>query len=358
MDGPTVSVVVSNYNHARFLPESLAAILGQSYRPQEVIVVDDGSTDNSVEVIEGFADKDPIVRLVRNEQNRGLIFTVKRGLDLASSDYVCFPAADDKLLSGFFERSIRLLARYPQAGLCSTMSGIINENGEYNGLVILPIVARTESFFGPEKALATLRQHGSWFMGNTAVYRRTALIEAGGPMPELDPYWDGFMDMVLALKYGACFIPEPLAMWRKMKGTYSEKMSGNLDTMLDIMRTARRLMQSTYRDLFPPDYVDEWEREFLFDINMNLMALARRDQIESIRRLLQSPNLVDRIFVASLRLSMGVERLVTKLYLFARLRRAHLWRVLARKLRHVADPRIRRLARGKRPSVQIAITKE
>ena len=62
-----LSVIVPNYNHAQYLPEAVNAILNQSCRPMEVIVIDDCSTDNSVEVIEAFIRQDPIIRLYRNE---------------------------------------------------------------------------------------------------------------------------------------------------------------------------------------------------------------------------------------------------------------------------------------------------
>jgi len=63
---PTLSVVMANYNHARFLPESLGAILEQSYRLTEIIVLDDASTDKSADIIEVFTRKEPLIRLVQN----------------------------------------------------------------------------------------------------------------------------------------------------------------------------------------------------------------------------------------------------------------------------------------------------
>ena len=357
MTRPKLSVVMPNYNHAHFLSESLQATLDQCYRPLEVIVVDDASTDNSVEIIERLAQRSPFVRLVRNERNQGGIAAAKRGLALASGEYVYFAAADDRVLPGLFAKSMNLLTQYPTAGLCSTLSAVMNEEGQYKGLVQSGIISRRECFLPPEEVLATLRQRGAWFMGNTAIYRRSALIEAGGFIPELGHYCDGFIDLVLALKYGACFIPEPLAMWRKMKGTYSERMSGDLDVMLGIMGTAGRLMRSTYRDLFPADYVDAWEKEFLFEMGKSFIASSQTAQVEGLRRLLQSPSLVDKAFLATLRLSMAFEYLLTKIYCFARLRRGHLWRVFGQKLRYIADPKIRRMAKDKKPSVQIAIKK-
>jgi glycosyltransferase involved in cell wall biosynthesis len=65
MSNTTISVVLPNYNHAEYIGEALEAILSQSVRPKEVIVVDDNSTDGSIAVIEKFLRRDSIIRLIR-----------------------------------------------------------------------------------------------------------------------------------------------------------------------------------------------------------------------------------------------------------------------------------------------------
>ncbi len=125
-----LSIVLLNYNHARYIGEALQAILGQSYKPWEVIIVDDASTDNSIDVIEKFIRRDPTVRLLKNEHNMGVERSANRGLEYASGDYIFSAAADDKILPGLFEKSIRMLALYPQAGLCC--SDAVN----FNSLVL------------------------------------------------------------------------------------------------------------------------------------------------------------------------------------------------------------------------------
>src|SRR6266446_3649184 len=112
---PTLSVVVPNYNHAKYLEVSLSAILRQSLKPLEIIVLDDASTDNSVEVIRRFAAQNPLVRLVQNEKNLTVVPNLNKGVDLARGEYVYIAAADDEVLPGLFEHSMALLGKYPQA---------------------------------------------------------------------------------------------------------------------------------------------------------------------------------------------------------------------------------------------------
>jgi glycosyltransferase involved in cell wall biosynthesis len=68
----TLSVIMVNYNHGKFIGEALDAILSQSYRPMEIIVIDDASTDNSLEIIQQFVRRDLIIRLIRREKNMGV----------------------------------------------------------------------------------------------------------------------------------------------------------------------------------------------------------------------------------------------------------------------------------------------
>jgi glycosyltransferase involved in cell wall biosynthesis len=121
MSSPTLTVVMPNYNHSRYLPKSLDALANRERPPEELIVIDDGSTDDSWSIIQDFAARYPFIRALKNDQNRGAEFTVSRALDLATGDYVCGAAADDFVKPGFVEKSMALLARYPQAGLCCTI---------------------------------------------------------------------------------------------------------------------------------------------------------------------------------------------------------------------------------------------
>ena len=113
----TLSVIIANYNHGHYLPISLEAILGQSLMADEIIIVDDASTDNSVKVIEDFARQNPEIRLVRNEQNMGSMPSFLKGLNLSTGDYFLSASADDWVLPGLFEKSMKLLSGVSSSGL-------------------------------------------------------------------------------------------------------------------------------------------------------------------------------------------------------------------------------------------------
>ena len=80
MGNNTLSVILPNYNHAKFVGCALMALVAQERAPDEIIVIDDGSTDDSVAVIERLAAGAPTIRLLRNDRNIGVITTLQRGL--------------------------------------------------------------------------------------------------------------------------------------------------------------------------------------------------------------------------------------------------------------------------------------
>src|SRR6056297_1998510 len=102
---PLVSVIVPNYNHANFLPERVRSILAQTYQNIELIVLDDCSSDNSVDVIKSLiADISIPVRVHFNSVNSGNVFSQwQRGIDMAKGEFIWICASDDTCESDFLE---------------------------------------------------------------------------------------------------------------------------------------------------------------------------------------------------------------------------------------------------------------
>src|SRR5437660_982296 len=113
MTSQKLSVVMANYNHCHYIGDALHGIMRQSFKPHEVIVVDDASTDDSVSVITRIAKDNPSVRLFRNNENRGPIASINHGIQHASGEYLYLAGADDKVLPELFGKSMELLAQHP-----------------------------------------------------------------------------------------------------------------------------------------------------------------------------------------------------------------------------------------------------
>lgn len=109
----TVSVIIPTYNHAGFLGEAIDSALVQTHPPIEVIVIDDGSTDNTAEVLAGYADR---IRGVR-QQNRGVAAARNAGVALSSGEFLAFLDADDVWSPEKTERQVRRFEAEPDIGL-------------------------------------------------------------------------------------------------------------------------------------------------------------------------------------------------------------------------------------------------
>jgi hypothetical protein len=114
---PTVTVVIPCYNYARYVEGAISSALTQEGVEIDVIVVDDRSTDDSVEVISAIAAKDHRVRLVENPANQGAVATFNNGLALASGEYLIRLDADDLLTPGSVARAAAVFEKFPEVGL-------------------------------------------------------------------------------------------------------------------------------------------------------------------------------------------------------------------------------------------------
>jgi glycosyltransferase involved in cell wall biosynthesis len=126
---PTVSVIVPNYNHARFLSKRLGSIFNQTYQNFEVILLDDCSADNSVEVLRSYAGNPRVSHCVVNDQNSGSPFKQwEKGIALARGEYIWIAESDDWAETDFLEK---LLPQFiGTIGLVYCRSLVIDENDE------------------------------------------------------------------------------------------------------------------------------------------------------------------------------------------------------------------------------------
>ena len=259
---PTLTAVMVNYNHGRFIPHSLGSLLGQFWPADELIVLDDASTDDSASIIEALIAGNPNARFVRNPNNMGCVATMNRGLELARGDYVFFAASDDVFYPSLFQKGMELLTTHPQAALFSARCDVVDENGEKGGLFVTPVPKTNAGYISPRASADQLQRADSWFMGNTSIYRRSSLLEEGGFNGELGSLADGFMARVLALKYGACFSSAALGGWRRQQGgmAWSQAMSADHKQMFELV------CQEIERrpGLFPPGYFHRWKQRYRF----------------------------------------------------------------------------------------------
>jgi glycosyltransferase involved in cell wall biosynthesis len=111
-----ISIIMANYNYAHFLPRAINSVVSQSYHNWELIIVDDGSTDESVSVINDFIKHNPKIKLYQhdNKVNKGLKDTLKLGLEHSNGDFIAFLESDDWWEDNYLESKIKIIKKYPE----------------------------------------------------------------------------------------------------------------------------------------------------------------------------------------------------------------------------------------------------
>lgn len=238
MTGPGITVIVPNYNDSKYLPRCLRSVLEQQDGPQELVVIDDRSTDDSVALIRGLIAGDPRARLELNPVNLGANRTVCEALERVRTDYALFLAANDFLLPGMFARARRELARNPGAGLWSAMALLVDEEDRPIRLHPSAVVSMHDVYLPPERCARLAYRLGYWFTGTTAIYHCDTLRDVGGFDPVYGAPADLFAALAVSGRRGAIFSPEPLAAIRIHEGSYSSRA---LSDVAGIERMIREL---------------------------------------------------------------------------------------------------------------------
>jgi len=158
---PLVSIIIPTYNYATYLPKAVQSCLDQTHQPVEIIVVDDGSKDNTREVLKPFADR---IRYFFQE-NRGVSAARNAGLQRSTGDFVTFLDADDYLLRDSIEARLEIFSNNPEVGIvASEVYSLYPEDGS---------LRHTSRF---EKAVAPPKPHEAFLRKRIAFSTCTALI--------------------------------------------------------------------------------------------------------------------------------------------------------------------------------------
>src|SRR5438093_1473162 len=116
MRQPTATILLPTYNAAAWLGGAIDSLLGQSYRDFELLVIDDGSTDQTPSLLNTY--KDDRIRVLRHEHNSGLIASLNHGIDVAKGKFIARMDADDVSHPRRLERQLAFLERHPEVGVC------------------------------------------------------------------------------------------------------------------------------------------------------------------------------------------------------------------------------------------------
>ena len=111
----TVSIITASYNYENYIKETIESVINQTVQDWEMIIVDDGSSDNSVEIVKSYCNADKRIKLFQHEKgmNKGLAETLKLGIEKASGEWIVFLESDDTITPDYLEEKYKVIAQYP-----------------------------------------------------------------------------------------------------------------------------------------------------------------------------------------------------------------------------------------------------
>jgi GT2 family glycosyltransferase len=255
----TLAILLCNYNHGRYVDRAIRAVLTQSRPPDEYFILDDGSTDNSLEVITRHQREFPFIKVIRKTRNEGYLSGIKLLTDMARSDWIHRGASDDYMQPRFIESAMRLAERWPEAGIISGDMTVGQEEEEPDVLVDMP--GFETGFISPEKYLHEYLQVNDPMCAlvPSSLYRLSVVKELGGWREELGIGDSSFILQAAALKYGMCYLKQPSYAWFYRKAGWTHAECARWRNTLRTCQAYYQLMRSpAFAHLFGTTFPKLW----------------------------------------------------------------------------------------------------
>jgi glycosyltransferase involved in cell wall biosynthesis len=198
-----VSVLMPVYNGEKYIREAIDSILGQTFKDFEFLIIDDGSTDKTREILENYDDSR--IKLINNKKNIGLTKSLNKGLKLARGEYIARQDSDDVSMPKRLEKEVSFLNHNKNTALVGTYYYMINERDKI--LKIIKPPTKSE-----EIKIGLLK--GNQFGHGSVMFRVECIKEVGYYREELGSVEDYDLWLRVSDRYNIANIPEPLYKWR------------------------------------------------------------------------------------------------------------------------------------------------
>ncbi|MEM7759350.1 MAG: glycosyltransferase [Cyanobacteria bacterium P01_A01_bin.40] len=263
---PWLSVIIPTYNGSKYLAAALNSIVVQQESELECVVIDDGSTDNTLEIVEHYQAQLNI-KLITKARQGNWVANTNHALEVASGVYACFLHQDDLWLEGRLANIKTVIAAYPQASLYLHDSVFIDDLGKPLGLWRCPVAPKRKAIVAEKMVEKLLIQN---FIAIPApVFKRTAALEIDGLNEELwyTADWDFWLK--LAAMGDTCYIPKPLAAFRVHSNSQTIRRSSSVAEFRQQLRLVvdKHLTLKSSREVTKVAF-------FSTDVNTTLAALV------------------------------------------------------------------------------------
>lgn len=224
-----VSIITASYNYEKYIKETIESVINQTFQNWEMIIVDDGSIDNSVEIIKSYCEKDNRIKLYlhKDGENKGLAETLKLGIEKAQSEWIVFLESDDTITPDYLLEKFNIVNKYKNVDFVFNDVNMFGEQKIINkyrrGYLrkVLPVVTKLTY---PTKMLNAFQEseNDNLIPTFSAVMLRKKLLEGIDFNSPIKPYLDWFIWLQIVNRNNCEFyyIDKQLTNWRMHKHSY------------------------------------------------------------------------------------------------------------------------------------------
>jgi len=210
-----VSVIIPNYNHAPFLKERIDSVLSQTYQDYEIIILDDCSTDNSRELIEGYRENQKVSNIIYNEVNGGSPFSQwKKGMEIAKGEFIWIAESDDFCDAELLETAVKAFAEDKDCVLWFCASDMADIKGELHGLHPNQKGMSSCVLDGVRFAKKHMSRCNALVNASSAVFRKDIALQIDNGYETMGGCGDYLFWVGMMQKGKVCFNPKPLNHFR------------------------------------------------------------------------------------------------------------------------------------------------
>jgi len=224
-----VSIITPTYNSARFIEETISSVLAQTYRNWEMIIFDDGSTDNSVTIIDRQIQKDSRIKLFRCEKNKGVTYARNKAIELATGEFIAFLDSDDLWMESKLQQQLTFMQKN-NYDFSYTQYCIIDEKGS-NVSRWLPKTKKVNY-----KDMLKTCSIGCL----TVILRKESFIDLDFPDSKLCQDYALWLKLLKDVEFAYC-LNEKLAKYRIVNSSLSRDKLRKLKSQWDVYRNIEKL---------------------------------------------------------------------------------------------------------------------
>jgi len=234
MNPPIISVVMSVYNGQTFLAEAVESILGQTFPDFEFVVIDDGSTDRTPEILAAYASRDARIRVFRQE-NKGRTESLNIGIALAQGKYIARIDADDIALPDRLNAQLEFMEQHPEVGLLGGPVELINTTGQVIRTVTPPL---------EDAGIKLLMLRYNPIYHSSVLMRKELVLATGGYRMPFDESEDYDLWLRIGERSGLAILDHPIVQYRIHSNQVSVRKLEHQMLCIIAARTAARLRRS------------------------------------------------------------------------------------------------------------------